>query len=109
MIQDIALAAPGHRATAPLDSSLVFIYLLYIPYEIRNIIREYRHPRPGDLGLSHNARLLGGCLILDVALFSLVSWPISKRDNLFVDWPWFLFVWGVVLLVYIARPRASHN
>jgi hypothetical protein len=105
MVNDIARASPGHKTTALLESNFVLIYFLYFLYEGFNIFREYRHPRPHDLGLSTNGAGLGlgvalGCILL-LAL-DWVNWTISNQPP---QWQWMPLVWLAAITTYLMRPK----
>ncbi|MDB5178906.1 MAG: hypothetical protein JWN01_849 [Patescibacteria group bacterium] len=106
MINDIARAPVGHKTTALLESNFVILYLLYIFYEIYNIIREYRNPRPRDLGLS--AEGLGLGMLLICILLPIIDWTIWSVTKQTSQWSWMLLVWATALAIYLLRPRRPH-
>ena len=84
-------------------STIVVLFPFYILYEVFNIIKEYRHPRPKDLGISGHGVVLGAFLVFTV-LVNLVRWPLHY-DDLSAEWPWMMLVVIAALLAHLLRPR----
>jgi hypothetical protein len=109
MVNQVATAPVGHRSAALGEPTyLLILYALIVPYEIFNIAREYRHPRPSSLGMSENALLMRLTLVAS-CFFLTLDWIIVKHDQVRSEWPWALLVWAAALAIYLLRPRFHHS